>query len=141
MAYVAGTADRSVKKKRRHVNRGVEKRCGCQRDNWSKCKHPWRFRHKPPGQRRQQFSLDKLLGGHVGSKTEADIEANRLRVQMDNRTFRWGAPPPPNVAGATLSSVVDTFLERMYPKGQDQQRGNVSSMLKRVCAHVVLGHA
>ena len=70
---------------KRHINRGVEKRCMCRRSSWSQCPHPWMFRYKPRGHGRQQLSLERLLGYHVDSRTDADKHANR--------TGEWLAAP------------------------------------------------
>jgi integrase len=102
---------------KRHINRGVEKRCGCRRSSWSQCSHPWTFRYKPRGRSRQQLSLDRLLGYHVDSRTDADKQANRIRAEMDAGTFRkHSVASPVSTSGVTLDQVITPFIERVYKK-------------------------
>jgi hypothetical protein len=90
--------------KKRHINRGVEKRCMCRRSSWSQCPHPWTFRYKPRGHGRQQLSLDRLLGYHVDSRTDADKHANRIRTEMDAGTFRKDSVASPVSSGGVWCS-------------------------------------
>ena len=56
----------------------VYKICAC-RDKL-KCRHPWWFGLKRPGERRIRKSLDVVLERRIDSKTVAEQEANRLRL-------------------------------------------------------------
>jgi hypothetical protein len=73
-----------------HENDGIRKICGCRRPNWPKCRHPWHFSHKYGGVH-YRFSLDRHLGRHLDSKTEAEDAAERLRVAIKDGTFNSGA--------------------------------------------------
>ena len=124
--------------KKRHVNRGVEKRCTCKRSNWSTCSHPWTFRYKPRGRNRQQLSLDRLLGYHVDSRTDANTHANRIRTEMDAGTFKKDLlATPVSIDGVTLDHVITPFIERSYKKRNVESWSNAASMLQRLSRFLV----
>ena len=123
---------------KRHVNRGVEKRCNCKRSSWSQCLHPWTFRYKPRGRRRQQLSLDRLLGYHVDSRTDADKHANRIRTEMDAGTFKKDSVASPIVAdGVTLDQVITPFIDRVYKSRNVESWRNAASMLQHLSGFLV----
>jgi integrase len=95
-------------------NHGLEKICNCQRSRWPKCPHAWYFRFKPRGGHRFQFSLDAELGRHIGSKTEAENEATKIRVAILAGTFRraGGAASPLSSNGITLDQFAPIYIER-----------------------------
>jgi integrase/recombinase XerD len=124
--------------KKRHVNRGVEKRCTCERSNWSTCPHPWTFRYKPRGRNRQQLSLDRLLGYHVDSRTDANTHANRIRTEMDAGTFKKDSlASAVSTDGVTLDHVITPFIERSYKKRNVESWSNAASMLQRLRRFIV----
>ena len=126
---------------KRHVNRGVEKRCTCKRSSWSQCPHPWTFRYKPRGRRRQQLSLDRLLGYHVDSRTDADKHANRIRTEMDAGTFRKEAiASPVSTGGVTLDQVITPFIERIYKKRNVESWQDAASRLQRLSGFLINDH-
>jgi integrase len=124
--------------KKRHINRGVEKRCTCRRSSWSQCPHPWTFRYKPRGHGRQQLSLDRLLGYHVDSRTDADKHVNRIRTEMDAGTFRKDSVASPvSSGGVTLDQVITPFIERIYKKRNVESWQDAASRLQRLSGFLV----
>ena len=94
----------------RHHNQGLRKLCGCPRRSWAKCKHPWHFSFKHHGVH-HRFSLDRQLGRHVSSRTEAEDVAERLRVAIKDGTLaERAAAPPSHPAPETLESYARAFL-------------------------------
>ena len=71
----------------RHRNRGVRKRCGCSRKTWAKCPHGWYLNFKLKGAH-YRLSLDREVGRRIEDRTEAETEADRLRTEIRNHTFR-----------------------------------------------------
>src|ERR1700738_2696711 len=71
----------------RQRNDGLRKICGCRKAEWPRCPHSWHLNFKFKGEH-FRFSLDKELGRHVDSKSEARGEADRLRGQIRSRAFR-----------------------------------------------------
>ena len=76
--------------KKRHQNNGLRKLCRCSRRQWSKCGHVWHFNFSPVGGPSYRLSLDRELGRHIDSKTEAAREAARIKV--DILAGRFGQP-------------------------------------------------
>ncbi len=72
----------------RRRNGGLRKRCGCPRKVWPKCPHSWHFNYKPKEGPHYRISLDRELRKHIDSKSDAEIEAARIRVAIDEGTFR-----------------------------------------------------
>lgn len=72
----------------RRRNFGVRKRCRCKPKDWPKCPHGWHLNYKPKGETHYRLSLDREVGRHVDSKTEAIAEAERIRTAIRNGTFR-----------------------------------------------------
>ncbi len=93
--------------KTRHHNDGLRKICGCARRTWAKCSHAWHFSYKWAGVH-YRFSLDKHLGRAVDSKTEAEAEAELIRIAIRAGTF--GQPAPR--AEMTLRQLADLYVER-----------------------------
>ena len=71
----------------RQRNHGLRKRCGCPRTGWPKCTHGWHFNFRWKGVS-YRLSLDRECGRHIGSKTEAQREAERIRLAI--REGRYG---------------------------------------------------
>lgn len=102
----------------RRQNSGVRKRCPCPRRNWPKCPHAWHFNYKPRGKPHYRLSLDRETGRHVESKTEALRIAGRLRMAIDEGTYKPLETPPESVreipvepAANTLREYVNSWLE------------------------------
>jgi integrase len=77
----------------RHRNGGVKKRCGCPRKAWPKCPHSWFFNFKPRDGTHYRLSLDRELGRHVESRSEAEMEAAKIRAAILAGTFRAASTP------------------------------------------------
>ena len=92
----------------RQHNGGLRKVCSCLRRQWSKCRHGWYFNFKPPGGPSYRFSLDRHIGRHLDSKSEAEREAEKIRIEI--RDGRFGRPTPTNEM--TLRQLADVYLER-----------------------------
>jgi integrase len=82
--------------------------CGCARRTWSKCPHDWHFNFTWR-KRVHRFSLDRHLGRKLTGKTEADIEAEALRIAI--RTGKFGTTLP-QVATMSLRQLVALYIER-----------------------------
>jgi len=72
----------------RRKHKGLRKRCGCPQPSWPKCSHSWHFNYKPRNGKHYRVSLDREIGRHIDSKSEAESEAARIRVAIDEGTFR-----------------------------------------------------
>lgn len=92
---------------RRQRNHGLRKVCDCPRRQWAKCDHPWHFSFKWNGTH-HRFSLDKQLGKHIDNKTDAEKEAETIRIAI--REGRFGQPAPRDEM--TLRQLADVYLER-----------------------------
>ena len=68
----------------RQRNHGLRKRCGCPRAKWLKCPHGWHFNFRWKGVN-HRLSLDRECGRHIESKTQAQQEAERLRLAIRGR--------------------------------------------------------
>jgi integrase len=112
------THDGQIGKPKRHQNHGLRKVCGCPRRKWPKCEHGWHFNFKPRGGPSYRFSLDAELGRHVGSKTEAIAEAEKIRLAIRGGTFRRQADvvpvttPPATPEAITFEHFARTYLDR-----------------------------
>jgi len=78
----------------RHRNNGLRKRCRCKRKNWPNCRHSWSLNFKPRGGPHYQLSMDRELGRHIDSKSEAETEATHIRAAILAGTFRVSASEP-----------------------------------------------
>jgi len=98
--------------------RSVYKICSC-RDQ-VKCRHPWWFSLKRPGQSQLRKSLDVVLEKHIDSKTVAEEEAERLRLGILDDTLQprtrelLGLAPSvkPVLQALTMRQLLDTYHER-----------------------------
>ena len=96
----------------RQRNHGIRKRCGCPRTKWPKCSHGWHFNFRWKGVN-HRLSLDRECGRHVESKTEAQREAERIRLAI-----RGGRC----AASSCLATSGDmTFAE--FADGWEERRG------------------
>jgi integrase len=112
-----------MRKSKRHVNHGLRKACGCPRRQWAKCPHPWHFNFKLRHGPSYRFSLDAYLKRHVGSKTEAVEEADKVRIAIRAGTFQRQPeiPEPATPGDNTFTQVADLFVERFTPpKARDR---------------------
>ncbi len=65
----------------RHRNHGLRKICGCPRRTWPKCQHGWHFNFKHTG-KHYRLSLDRHAGRRLPNKTEAQAEADAIRMAI-----------------------------------------------------------
>jgi integrase len=79
-----------TKKQRRirHHNDGLRKLCEHPRRVWAKCPDSWYLNFKPKGGPSYRLSLDREMGRHLESRTEAETEADRIRGAIRAGTFR-----------------------------------------------------
>lgn len=110
--------------KSRHANDGLRKLCGCARRVWAKCPHPWHFNFSW-NNTAYRFSLNRLVGRTITSKTEAETEADRLKDAIRGGTFLPSAPrapQPQQPEQLTLTEFGDIFM-RHWPKRRGKHRG------------------
>ena len=69
--------------------------------------HPWHFNFMWDGTP-YRFSLDKYLGRHIDNKTDAETEAEHIRLAI--KAGRFGQPTPRDEM--TLRQLADLYLER-----------------------------
>ena len=93
---------------KRH-NHGLRKRCRCPAKRWPKCRHPWHFNFRWKGVH-YRLSLDRQCGWCIDSKTQAHGEAERIRTEIRNGTFRQ-RDDPASVGGPTTDSL-ETYARR-----------------------------
>jgi integrase len=89
------------------------------------------------GGRHYRIGLDREIGRHVESKSEAETEAARIRIAIDEGTFR-STQETASVAGAPLTfrSFADIWMER---RGRQLVSGPIDVYrLKTICAFVLL---
>jgi integrase len=95
----------------RHDNDGLRKLCGCSRRKWPKCDHPWHINFAFRGQP-HRYSLDQLLSPkRIRAKTEAQAEAERIRSEIRNGTFRkpGATDDRPVLSTLTLAQLLKTY--------------------------------
>jgi integrase len=112
----SGREDEEDPMKTRHTNQ-LRKICTHGRRRWAKCGCPWHFSFKWKGVH-HRFSLDKHLGRHVESKSEAADEAATIRIAI--KAGRFGQTAPTR-ATLTLAQLLDTFArERHRTRANDR---------------------
>ncbi len=103
----------------RHDNHGLRKVCPCPRRRWAKCAHSWHLNFKIRGGRAYRLSLDREVGHHLATKAEAETEADRIRNEIRQSTFRAVAvsPSAPITAEAiTFKKFGERFVDRVTKK-------------------------
>ena len=113
----------------RHQNNGLRKLCTCPRRQWAKCRHAWHLNFKPPGGPSYRLSLDRHLGRHIDSKTEAAREA--AAIKADILAGRFGQPAARD--GMTLRQLADTYLERYVAVEHPDTANDFLSGLRVIC--------
>jgi hypothetical protein len=83
---------------------GLRKRCRCKRKDWPKCSHSWHLNFKPRGGLPYRLSLDREVGRHIDSKSEALTEAERIRQAIRGGTFRSR-----DTGGVVVPAAAETF--------------------------------
>jgi integrase len=135
----------------RKRNDGIRKRCGCARQNWPKCSHPWHFNYKH-GDVHYRFSLDKEVGRRIEGKGEAEAEAERIRTAIRDGRFRSvsGTTPPrlddePDASSAmTFAQFADVWKERrgsqlVRPRDNDYRLGKILAFVLPGQGAITLG--
>lgn len=118
-------------KERQHHD-GLYKRCDCPRRTWAKCPHSWHFAFKWRGTR-HRFSLDHHLGRRIDNKTEAETEAEHIRIAI--REGRLGQPAPR--AEMTLQQLADVYLERFVQVERKTTEESFRGALRTICRTVI----
>ena len=117
---------------------GLRKICDCPERARLKCEHSWHFALKHQG-KRYRFSLDRHLGRHVGTKTEARQIADELRSKIRRGELDDTAAPP-TAGGTTLEGFSKIFVERVAKvrEGRFSWKDD-RYMLNRICDFVPPG--
>ena len=97
-------------------NDGLRKLCGCPRRGWPKCQHGWHFNFRWQGET-YRFSLDKHLGRHIATRTEAKTAAEKIRAAIRDGTFRDGGPV---LATLTVAEMLAQYHLRDLKKRRPQ---------------------
>lgn len=119
-------------KRKRETNGGIRKLCGCPRRKWAKCEHPWHFNFAHEGEH-YRFTLERqigkivrrqnakgqwrwyrdraALGERITTKTDAEREANRLKVAIEDGTLIESTDRPV-LATLTLSQLLKLYDKR-----------------------------
>jgi integrase len=112
----------------RQRNDGLRKICACPRRQWAKCSHVWHFNYKW-GDIVIRKSLDGLIGRKVTSKTEAEHEAERLRIEI--REGRYGRKDDrPALDRLTVGQLLALYAKRHLGAKPGDLLKNDSSQIK-----------
>ena len=106
----------------------VRKVCAHPRRQWAKCECPWHFAFKWK-ETHHRFSLDKHLGRHIDSKSEAVEEAATIRKAIKAGTFGQVTP----VATMTLRQLADIYIERFVDVQRKDTRADYVAALSLIC--------
>lgn len=122
----------------RHRRDGLSKICDCPERARLKCEHTWHFALQHRG-KRYRFSLDRHLGRHVGTKTEARQIAEELRSKI-RRGELGDTPASPTADATTLEAFSKIYVERVakLKEGRFGWKDDIY-MLNRICAFVPPG--
>jgi integrase len=128
--------------KQRADNRGLRKLCEHKRIDWTKehCKHSWYFNFKWK-EKHYRLSLDKYLGKHVESKSEAADEAAKIRIAIKEGKFGQVAQS----STLTLRQLADAYEERYvkikHADTADEYRYSLNSICTTVLPRATGGSA
>ena len=103
-------------------NKGLRKLCRCARRNWAKCSHAWYFNFAWQG-KGYRFSLDRHVGRHIDSKSEAEALADSIRVAIRADQFQRTPSPagdPPVPLRAACPVVRSTWETVAGPRARRQ---------------------
>lgn len=87
--------------------KGLRKLCTHPERGWAKCPCPWHFNFKWKNTH-HRFSLDKHLGKHLDSKTDAEDAAATIKAAI--RAGKFGLPIA--VSDLTMRQLADQYLDR-----------------------------
>ena len=122
---------------RRHRNDGLRKICSHHHSRWPKCKDAWHFNFKYGG-RAYRFSLDRHLGRHVGTRTEAEREADLIRVAIRAGRFQLGGADVASSVNVFTVSGLITSYQREYLDVYRRSAAVEARRLKLVMAAVIV---
>ena len=106
----------------KRTNNSLRKLCGCPKRQWSRCLHPWHFAFQWKGTH-HRYSLDRLLGRKLTSKTEADAAAEQLRI--DIRAGRDPRTVTSTSHGVTVRQLLDAYEKAVIaPRGDTATRNH-----------------
>ena len=99
---------------------GLTKRCGCQRRAWTDgCPHTWHYAFQWK-RRRYRGALDDELGRHIGGKTEALKEVEKIFDSVRDGVFGRSA------GKLTLRQLGETYFARYLSPKSGLRSGRVS---------------
>lgn len=118
--------------KERRDNRGLRKRCGCPRTKWSKCEHHWHFNYKWQGVH-HRISLDKYLKRRIVGKTEAEREAARFKIAVQEGHFGEQRPARDTLTVAQLlATYVKDYVTNRRPRSLTNVRYQVGAIVSEI---------
>ncbi len=127
-----------------HHNDGLQKRCGCPRRAWAKCRHPWylTFGYRGRGVR---LALNKYANkppGYWMPKSEAETLRDTIRAAVRAGTF-WETPPEPAAPtdGLTFEDVTHRYLDavRADPGRRPHRIPSLQAQLALICRTAIPG--
>ena len=114
-----------------HDNGGLYKRCQCARRQWSSCPHSWHLAFKWAGVL-HRFPLDRAVGRHVGDRTEARREADKVRTAIREGRSPVEQRPAETPGALTFDQFGVVWRERARSTVSLGQQRNDVSILKRL---------
>jgi integrase len=120
--------------KKRQSNHGLRKICGHSRRAWATCAHPWHFSFKWKD-KHYRFSLDKQLSRTIDSKTEAETEAERLRIAIREGRFDQ---PVPVVDNLTVQQLIDLYDRRYLQVKRAKSKGRLKHQIRKIAATLLM---
>lgn len=119
-------------------NEGLRKVCTCGRRRWDRCPHAWYFNFQWHGEQ-HRFSLDRRVGRRL-TRSEAEVEGERIRTEIRAGAFRNDASPTPSTSAPrplTFKQFADDWSARrgyqlVRPRDNDYR-------LKLICDFVLPG--
>jgi integrase len=118
---------------KRNDNRGLRKRCACPRAKWPKCKHSWHFNYKPKKGIHKgvhfRISLDKHTGCRIVGRIEAESEAAKVKVAIDEGRFGVELPARDALSiGQLLALYVRDYVAAERPRSLRNIRYQVGAI-------------
>lgn len=117
----------------RRANRGLRKRCGCPRSKWPKCEHRWHFNYKWNGVH-HRISLDKYLRRRIVGKTEAEREASRLKIAIEEGHFGEHRPARDTL---TVAQLLAAYVKEYVTLERPRSLTNVGYQVGAIAAEVL----
>ena len=114
-------------------NRGLRKRCGCPRSKWPKCAHRWHFNYKWNGVH-HRISLDKYLRRRIVGRTEAEREASRLKIAIEEGHFGENRPARDTL---TVAQLLAAYVKEYVTLERPRSLANVKYQVGAIAAEVL----